>query len=61
MLPFSCRFKADLEINGPVENVLHIWTPKPRGCRGDWDKGVTSVEGFHIIDDVREYHHYYTL
>ena len=47
------RFKAELEIDGPVDVVLHVWNPKPRGCRGDWDTGVSSVEGFQIIDDVR--------
>lgn len=44
-------FKAELEIDGPVDVVLHVWNPKPRGCRGDWDTGVSSVEGFQIIDD----------
>ncbi|XP_072037812.1 stAR-related lipid transfer protein 5-like [Amphiura filiformis] len=44
-------FKAELEIDGPMEKVLHYWNPKPKGCRGDWDNSLSSVEGFDIIDD----------
>ena len=53
LVSIVCRFKADLEIDAPVDKVIHYWSPKPRGCRGDWDKDVTSVEGFQIINDVR--------